>query len=106
MPTRKVKGGYRWGSTGIIHFSTCWCKRERYANLTSAELLAAIGTDASKWADAFLEISKKVPTVPSDRLTMVGWFANAIMAGYDWRDRENREAHTSVDPNDDPTVPG
>lgn len=46
---------------------------------SSGELLAEIGTDADKWAEAFCRIFPgKI-----DRDTMIVWFANAIMAGYD-----------------------
>lgn len=45
---------------------------------SSGDFLQALGTDARKWADAFMQIG---PTV--DRETMTGWFANAIMVGVD-----------------------
>lgn len=41
--------------------------------------------DATAWADLFLET---FPNCGADRGTMVGWFANAIMAMYDWKDRQ------------------
>lgn len=40
-------------------------------------------TDAQVWVDEWLEIINKHPSIPKDRETMVTWFANAIMAGYD-----------------------
>lgn len=40
-------------------------------------------TDAYEWADAFLIITKDNPDILTDRDTLMGWFANAIMAGYD-----------------------
>lgn len=40
-------------------------------------------TDARVWTKAWLETISKHPTVPTDEGTMIGWFANAIMAGYD-----------------------
>ena len=39
--------------------------------------------DASIWADTWLETLKLHPEIAQDRETMIGWFANAIMAGYD-----------------------
>ena len=50
----------------------------KYTDMSSGEFLKALGTDSYKWADAFMQIG---PTV--DRETMMGWFANAIMAGND-----------------------
>ena len=40
-------------------------------------------TDATKWADEWLTTIGANPTIPQDRGTMIDWFANAIMAGYD-----------------------
>jgi len=40
-------------------------------------------TDAQVWAQAFVETIRENPTIPEDEGTMIGWFANAIMAGYD-----------------------
>jgi len=39
--------------------------------------------DAWDWAEEFCEIVQKNPTIPHDKETMMGWFANAIMAGWD-----------------------
>jgi len=39
--------------------------------------------DAQVWAEKFAEAVAADPTMTSDRGTMIGWFANAIMAGYD-----------------------
>ena len=39
--------------------------------------------DAHVWADKWLSVIAEEPTIPTDRETMQGWFANAIMAGYD-----------------------
>lgn len=41
--------------------------------------------DAVVWADEWLEIIKENPSIPTDRDTMIGWFANAIMCGWDHR---------------------
>lgn len=40
-------------------------------------------TDAQIWAKRWLEIIAENPGIPTDEGTMIGWFANAIMAGYD-----------------------
>lgn len=45
-----------------------------YKEMKAAELLGALGDDASKWAAAFKEIHPD----GCDEDTMLGWFANAI----------------------------
>lgn len=55
--------------------------------------------NAWDWAEEFCEIVAKNPTIPYDKETMMGWFANAIMAGWDEMGRrkakedENRWIH-------------
>ena len=39
--------------------------------------------DAQVWARKWLEITAEKPEIATDEGTMIGWFANAIMAGYD-----------------------
>ena len=39
--------------------------------------------DAKIWAEEFVKTVKKKPKIAKDVGTMIGWFANAIMAGYD-----------------------
>lgn len=39
--------------------------------------------DAQVWARKWLEITKDNPEIATDEGAMIGWFANAIMAGYD-----------------------
>lgn len=39
--------------------------------------------DAQAWARAFVEHVQKNPSIATDEGTMIGWFANAIMRGYD-----------------------
>lgn len=39
--------------------------------------------DARVWADAFIERVLKNRAIPLDIATMTGWFANALMRGYD-----------------------
>lgn len=38
---------------------------------------------AQDWAKAFIENAKQNPDMPFDEGAMIGWFANAIMTGYD-----------------------
>lgn len=40
-------------------------------------------TDAQVWAEKFIKRVQNDPTLALDEGTMIGWFANAIMAGYD-----------------------
>lgn len=39
--------------------------------------------DAAVWAEEFVKMVAKHPHIPTDEGAMIGWFANAIMAGYD-----------------------
>lgn len=39
--------------------------------------------DAKVWADKWAEALAVNPDLPNDGAAMMGWFANAIMAGYD-----------------------
>jgi hypothetical protein len=39
--------------------------------------------DAREWARDFLAAVHRDPEIATDEGTMIGWFANAIMAGYD-----------------------
>lgn len=43
----------------------------------------ASNTDAQYWADEFIKILNENPGIAHDEGAMIGWFANAIMAGYD-----------------------
>ena len=47
---------------------------------SGGELLQRLGTDARLWAK---EIKAKFGDNVIDEDTFIGWFANAIMAGYD-----------------------
>jgi len=50
--------------------------KEKKVDLTSTD-------NAHIWADEWLKAIKKNPTIPYSRDTMIGWFANSIMVGYD-----------------------
>ena len=39
--------------------------------------------DARVWAKEWLKVISKNPGIPNDEATMIGWFANSIMAGFD-----------------------
>jgi hypothetical protein len=39
--------------------------------------------DAQAWADSFVAHVRQNPAIATDEATMLTWFTNAIMAGYD-----------------------
>jgi len=39
--------------------------------------------DARVWAEKWMKAIKDHPEIANDQAAMVGWFANAILAGYD-----------------------
>lgn len=39
--------------------------------------------DAAVWAKRFVEVARNNPDIPTDEETMIAWFSNAIMTGYD-----------------------
>jgi hypothetical protein len=57
-------------------------------------------TDAKIWAQEWLKILKENPSIATDEGTMIGWFANSIMAGYDACYRKYKFALTE-DPYED-----
>jgi hypothetical protein len=57
-------------------------------NMSEAEMLAYVGTDAQRWAQAFVErfavAGRYESTNDNDPIgLMIGWFANAIEVGRD-----------------------
>jgi hypothetical protein len=57
--------------------------------------------DARDWAAAFLRISAANPDLHRDEGTMLAWFANALMRGYDEvarRELESRESSAALAP--------
>jgi hypothetical protein len=46
--------------------------------------------DARIWAKEWMRITSKNPNIATDEGTMLGWFSNALMAGYDRADRDWR----------------
>ena len=41
-------------------------------------------TNVRVWAEEFVKTVKKKPKIAKDEETMITWFANAIMVGYDY----------------------
>jgi hypothetical protein len=66
-----------------------------YRELSSGKMLEAVGDDAVKWADAFLEHN---PDCRTDHDVLVGWFANAIENSTDVRRARlaQREDHAEL----------
>lgn len=52
--------------------------------------------DARIWAKEWLKCIKKYPSIPTDEGCMIGWFANAIMAGYDGASRPFKKEDNNV----------
>lgn len=78
-----------------------------YYSMSSSQLLIALGTDASKWAEAFNQIAQKLGYSEMDEGWLIGWFANAMEAkGDSVRGKFGERTHwiTSV-PEDDPDEP-
>lgn len=66
--------------------------RQGISKPTDEEMLALTGEfDGNKWAEMFVRCKP-----PTDKDTMRGWFANAIMAGYDHAKREDRKKLKSM----------
>lgn len=63
---------------------------------SDANLYLVGETDAQVWAKRWLEIIAENPTIPTDEGTMIGWFANAIMAGYE-QGRRNEQKRDIVE---------
>lgn len=57
--------------------------------MSGSDILASF--DARDWARAFVEHARQNPSIATDEGTMIAWFANALMRGYDehyWRTSE------------------
>lgn len=54
--------------------------RHMYKEMHPGSLLAALETDAGKWADAFLELTDGTSL---STMTVKGWFEQALRAGHD-----------------------
>lgn len=59
-------------------------RREAADRISEFDANRLIGEfDAGVWAEVWLETIKAHPGVPTDEGAMLGWFANALMSGYD-----------------------
>lgn len=47
--------------------------------------------DAQIWAKTWLEVISENPNIPTDEGTMIGWFSNALMTGYDQGQRAEHQ---------------
>jgi hypothetical protein len=52
--------------------------------------------DAEHWAAAFMATLQENPEIVIDRELMLGWFANALMRGYDEREWRTPEYKRSI----------
>jgi hypothetical protein len=59
--------------------------------VSNVEMELVGNTDAQTWAQEFARIVRLNPGIPTDEGTMIGWFANAIMSGYDEGVRTERK---------------
>lgn len=59
--------------------------------MSATEMDLVGNTDAQRWAQEFVRMAEANPAIPTDEGTMIGWFANAIMAGYDEGQRKERQ---------------
>lgn len=58
---------------------------ERIASMANAKESSSFtqSFDAREWAKAFVQHVKENPSIATDEATMIGWFSNALMRGYD-----------------------
>lgn len=47
--------------------------------------------DARVWTKRWLQIISENPSIPTDEGTMIGWFSNVLMAGYDHGRRSEQQ---------------
>jgi hypothetical protein len=76
---KKFGGGGHRGACGFELKGLPFLDKEMLNGLLSIPH----STDARVWAKDWLNTIKEHPTIPTDEGTMIGWFSNAIMAGYD-----------------------
>jgi len=64
-----------------------------FSPMTPAGIDAALQSfDAMRWAQAFVQLHEANPSIASDAGTMVAWFANALMRGFDEATRRARKS--------------
>ena len=57
-------------------------RKKKYKTISQCELVNS--TDATVWAKEFCHIvGQKIPEIKDEEDWIMGWFANAIMAGWD-----------------------
>lgn len=54
--------------------------------------------DARVWATAFVQTVRENPSIATDEDTMLGWFANALMRGWDEHARRTEIGAASGSP--------
>jgi len=67
-----------------------------YTKMSASDLLNSMGVDATKWAEAFMQLhisGGKEKRENIDFGIMLGWFANAIEAGKAYICNEPRNQH-------------
>lgn len=63
---------------------------------TNEELNALIGeNDTRVWTKRWLEVVAENPSIPTDEGTMLGWFSNVFMAGFDQSQKQERSKETT-----------
>lgn len=83
------------GQDGIDFLRKEMAKEERL----KSEKKLINNPDAKIWAEEFVRIVNTNPSIATDEGTMIGWFANAIMAGYDTANKKKSDEDW-----DDPNV--
>lgn len=64
---------------------------EQLNDETPAQFLERLGMDGAKWAAEFRKTAIRLGYSDMDEGWLIGWFCNAIMAGYDRAKAEDRE---------------
>ena len=93
--TRDIPLGVDWPfwHNGLPYHQNCLEQTilEEKKHVLGVDLSFTQSFQAMDWAKAFVALVKQKPEIATDEATMLGWFANAIMRGYDeraWRDAE------------------
>ena len=79
-----TKDGWRCFVTKCLNYKQDWALMADVNEVNTASPPIWPNTmDAQVWAEEFIKKVEEHPDIPLDRGTMIGWFANAVMAGYD-----------------------
>lgn len=76
-------------------FSTVMSEPSRATTEPPPEVRCTSSFDAADWARDFVAMVKWKPTIATDEGTMIGWFANALMRGFDEHARRSADALAS-----------